>query len=171
MQTTGKRYYRTWELARECGVNKETVRRWLRHGRVRFVQFPKERLIPHEEFIRITSSGFEERPQREKKVVIRGVYILMSPATGLYKIGKAINIKQRVSSYWGSIPENLIVVGYCKTDNQDKKEHELHLEYSNKRIKGEWFAMLNEDIENVKEKHGMVVINKPISEFLGRKST
>jgi len=57
-----KRYFRPDELAKEMGICIETVRRWLRQGRVMHIHLPREQLIPHDEFIRIVQSGPRPRP-------------------------------------------------------------------------------------------------------------
>lgn len=76
-------------------------------------------------------------------------YIIESQ--GLYKIGKTKNWGKRQKSYNTTNPlwklEFLI---------EDNVETYLHLQYSNKRINNEWFALTNTDLDLIKNQHNIV---------------
>lgn len=77
-------------------------------------------------------------------------YIVLDTTKGYYKIGKTTqDVKDRIRQ-WSS----LACAELCKplVINRDV-ENELHREFKDKRIKGEWFELSFKDIDYIKEKY------------------
>ena len=90
------------------------------------------------------------------------VYFIQQETTNFVKIGftKEDPIR-RLSALKTSSPFDLKIIGLIETDNCVKKESELHKQYADKRVKGEWFLLSNEEIEFIKLKYN----NECTSEF------
>lgn len=75
-------------------------------------------------------------------------YIMIDHNTGFYKIGKSKNPYFREKTLQSEKPtiEMLLVI------NQDI-EKVLHQEFSNKRVRGEWFQLECEDVEYLRKKY------------------
>lgn len=109
-----------------------------------------------------------------------GVYFLTSGSTGLTKIGRTVSLSQRIGDIQRMNAEHLVVSGVVargysltelyhgiESDPLVEIEASYHLEYSEFRKHGEWFAL--EDvvsaITNPPTKVLSVVINAPCLEF------
>jgi|GEM_PF-2073692 len=76
---------------------------------------------------------------------------------GPVKIGRARNIKQRISQLQTSLPYDLKLIGYIGTSNYIKLEKEIHKIHKNKNIKREWFDLKLTEAENIiKEYNGEI---------------
>lgn len=75
---------------------------------------------------------FDARKRKEKDV-----YIIQSGITKHIKIGHSINVTQRVKSLKTSSPERLLLLGVVK--DKALTERDIHKEFSDDRVKGEWF--------------------------------
>jgi hypothetical protein len=81
--------------------------------------------------------GSDNNPEGSPTVNSRHekTYIIKSPASGLLKIGKTIDMKQRLAALQNGsgVPLEVLVV------IDENIEHELHLRFKNLRVFGEWF--------------------------------
>lgn len=82
------------------------------------------------------------------------VYFIQQETTNYVKIGftKEDPIK-RLSTLKTSSPFDLKIIGLIETDNCVKKESDLHNIYKEKRVKGEWFLLSDEEIQFIKLKY------------------
>ena len=85
------------------------------------------------------------------------VYLILSGS--LFKIGKSNNPKKRLSQIQTSSPFESYLIGIIECDNDFEIEKKLHCEYKNKRIKGEWFALVKKDVVDICDKYSMQKIN------------
>lgn len=84
------------------------------------------------------------------------VYLIKSPYG--YKIGKSVNMKQRVQLFSVKLPFPIEVIHYAKFDDYTVAESTLHRKFQDKRLEGEWFDLAPEDIEYIKSQgHAMDV--------------
>lgn len=81
------------------------------------------------------------------------VYILRSP-TGAYKIGYAANPADRLRTFTVKLPFEVEYELLIKTDNMRGLEAELHEYYSEKHINGEWFALTDDDLAELRQLSG-----------------
>ena len=98
----------------------------------------------------LSKSDFEK-----KDIDIKWVYIIKNKSTGLYKIGKSTNLKQRIKtiSMHSGVEIDIICAAYVETFNTDYSEVEnlLHRFFKPKRVVGEWFTLSKEDILGIYE--------------------
>lgn len=81
-------------------------------------------------------------------------YIIYNPENNLHKIGRASDVFARLKTLRNEISPKLDIYAYINKDI----EGILHKEYSKKREYGEWFSLCNNDILDIKNKHGLAVI-------------
>lgn len=65
------------------------------------------------------------------------------------KIGKSVNPKHREKTLQGEKP-TITMFAVCENDVEKK----LHIKYADKRIRGEWFDLTQEDIDNIVNEYG-----------------
>lgn len=81
------------------------------------------------------------------------VYLLESPSTpGLYKIGRTVDPKDRIKTFAVKLPFEVQYVCVIKTDDMYSLEKLLHRMFDNNRVNGEWFFLLQDDIDYIKHK-------------------
>lgn len=72
-------------------------------------------------------------------------YLMHDSNTGYTKIGKSVNPRQRERTLQSEKP-TITMFAICDR----LVEKELHNKYADKRIRGEWFDLTSNDIENIK---------------------
>lgn len=77
------------------------------------------------------------------------VYLLQSP-TNAYKIGRTKNPKNRLETFSVKLPFEVEYVCVVQTEDMYGLEKDLHIHFSDKRINGEWFNLLPDDVEYIK---------------------
>lgn len=75
------------------------------------------------------------------------VYIVLGK-DGLYKIGRTFNLDKRRQELIRDYDAVLVHSIKCKRPIQ--AELDLHRRFANKRIRGEWFALVDQDITEIK---------------------
>lgn len=73
------------------------------------------------------------------------VYVLKT-GKNLYKIGKTQNLPKRLAAYHTHLPILFRVLRQYPAQNMTELEESLHIVFQHKRVKGEWFALTNDDI-------------------------
>lgn len=92
------------------------------------------------------SSGIS---QRLPTIVTPGyVYVIRSPYG--FKIGKTVNMKDRVRLFGVKLPFKISVEHYAHFDDYTQAERSLHLYFAAKRLEGEWFDLNPADIAYIK---------------------
>ena len=87
-------------------------------------------------------------PHTEAKY--RGYVYLVWSDSGLYKIGRTVNLKQRMAQLSADrVPENLILLYAVETGNHFEAERDLHSKFQDKRIYGEWFDLDRQDVHTI----------------------
>jgi hypothetical protein len=77
------------------------------------------------------------------------VYLLQSD-TGHYKIGRAKTPDKRIKTFGIKLPFKVEYLAVIKTPDMIALEKQLHERYEQKRINGEWFDLLPEDVDYIK---------------------
>lgn len=75
------------------------------------------------------------------------IYVMLDKNTGYYKIGRSITPKRREKTLQSEKP-TIEMLFYKESIN--KTEKELHIMYKEKRIRGEWFNLNGNDLNNIK---------------------
>jgi hypothetical protein len=94
-----------------------------------------------------------------------GVYVLVA-GNGLCKIGQTESLYKRVASLWTMIPDEFEVYAFFPTESHTFAEEILHQLVRNRRVKGEWFALNDNDLAKVIGFYQFDLINEKAAEFL-----
>ena len=76
---------------------------------------------------------------------IEYVYFLTAD-NGLTKIGRTSSLSSRMHHFTTKLPYKLTESLILETEDSPKLEAELHSHFANKRVRGEWFTLNDEDI-------------------------
>lgn len=77
----------------------------------------------------------------------KSVYIV--ECEGLYKIGYTFNIEKRLHTLQVGSPYLIRLVTHVKTDNHKALESNIHSMFAPKRVRGEWFKLEEQDLNNL----------------------
>jgi hypothetical protein len=100
-----------------------------------------------------------------EKTNSKGVYIVQCVGTTYFKIGKALNIDNRLSALQTGCPFELRVVSFIETDLNTEVEKHLHQKYSNNNFRGEWFHLGKIELQEIKELKDTIESNLQIALF------
>jgi len=80
----------------------------------------------------------------------RGYVYLVASSNGLFKIGRTINLHQRMWQLSSDHPEEELALIYAvELKDQFNGERWLHRKYRHKRVHGEWFNLDHSDIARI----------------------
>jgi Meiotically up-regulated gene 113 len=102
-------------------------------------------LIDKREFYK---SFFGNKDIKQLKRGEEFVYIMLNPRTDLVKIGRSKDPNYREKTLQGQEPE-IILVSFWKAPSAIEKK--LHIEFSEKRQRGEWFDLTFKDLKKINE--------------------
>lgn len=99
-----------------------------------------------------------EKPKKKRISQHGYIYVLRAPAMdpALYKIGREKVLNSRVDSLGIKLPWELELIAHIESDDYIGLEAELHQRFADKRDKGEWFRLTEEDIEWIKNLDGCI---------------
>lgn len=66
---------------------------------------------------------------------------------GYVKIGRSKDPQHRLKNHQTSTPYELWIIVQIPVTDGEKIERELHEEFSNRHVRGEWFELLDEDYD------------------------
>jgi len=95
-----------------------------------------------------------KRNRRRKKDPVPGFIYLIADGHGNTKIGRTRNWKTRVCQFPPSCKPVLIF----GTEDYIKEEKDLHTRYSNKCVQGEWFQLVQSDIQEIRSAHSNHIV-------------
>lgn len=111
------------------------------------------RLVNHwkgregEEEIRAICGKRASRIVRRAPDAIVPGFIYLMESGGLYKIGKAVCVETRYKELVLMTPHELVILHRIKTDDSYGIETYWHKRFGEKRVKGEWFRLDEEDVK------------------------
>lgn len=73
------------------------------------------------------------------------IYIIKAD-TGHYKIGRTNNVPGRMKLFTINLPFKFEIINHFPCEDMTEAEKDLHGIYRNKRVNGEWFSLLEEDV-------------------------
>lgn len=76
-------------------------------------------------------------------------YIYLVESNGLFKVGKAISVEQRIRGLQTGSPYKVNLVCKFKSENYSEDERKIHKLLSEFSIRGEWFAIPAKKIESL----------------------
>jgi hypothetical protein len=91
----------------------------------------------------------EEQAAAKPRRAVPGYVYLIRTENGLYKIGKAKDIKKRLQPFGVHFPMKWELVHSFHSDDYSIAEEELHWQYRDKRDVGEWFKLTSADVETI----------------------
>ena len=92
-----------------------------------------------------------EEPEIKTSPNRREGFVYLLHCNGAYKIGHAKVVDKRVSQIEPVMPYPVEVVFSIPTSDRFLMEAELHAHFRDRRLRGEWFALDEEDVLAVKE--------------------
>lgn len=78
-------------------------------------------------------------------------YIYVIQSNSLYKIGRAKHLQSRMKTYRSENPFGVEVVLQKEVDDYIGEETKLLRKFKNKKYRGEWFRLKQEDLEWIKQ--------------------
>jgi hypothetical protein len=111
-------------------------------------------ITPQDERIQAFLFWFENQNKTQKPVQVNSkgggfVYLLQSP-TGAYKIGRAIDPEDRLRTFSVKLPFEVEYACLIRTSDMVALERELHQQFEEKRVNGEWFNLDENDVAYIK---------------------
>lgn len=89
--------------------------------------------------------GMKEEKSTRK---INGHVYLLRGTNSTYKIGKTRNLKKRMKHFCG-LPFEISLVHAIPSDDITSLEKEFHDRYSDRRVRGEWFKLQEEEVQEI----------------------
>jgi hypothetical protein len=89
------------------------------------------------------AQSYEDRTEKDSYI-----YLMKNTRNGYTKIGISKNPKHREKTLQSEEPE-IDLIWKKEIPNAIGREIELHKKYSDKRIRGEWFDLTEQDIQNI----------------------
>lgn len=105
---------------------------------------PSQAWLDHcdELFAELDANRAAPQPKKE--------YVYLTKADFGYKIGKTTNPDTRPMQVAGNTPIKLEVITVIEVPDCTKAERQLHEHFREKRLRGEWFALTEDDVAFVK---------------------
>lgn len=91
----------------------------------------------------------EKEREEKKKAKREGFVYLIAADNGMHKIGKTVNLTNRVNEFGIKLPMKTWLVHSFKSQNYDVAELQLHELFEDKRSHGEWFVLTDEDVQYI----------------------
>lgn len=79
------------------------------------------------------------------------IYVVQEESRGFFKIGRALDLNNRVKTFHVKLPFKINLHHSFKCDDYVQAEKTLHDCFAESRIDGEWFALCPEDLELIKD--------------------
>lgn len=80
------------------------------------------------------------------------VYFIQEKYSGAIKIGRSLNLENRLRLFIADLPFSIVLIQYIKTINYEKIKLAFHKYFDKNRVKGEWFRLSDIEIEKIKKK-------------------
>lgn len=90
------------------------------------------------------------RVKKKPTPPIAGYVYLVRNSFGHYKIGMSTNPKKRIKNLGVDLPFEIVTEHLIKCTNYREAEYQLHKKYAAKRVNGEWYALSEQDVADIK---------------------
>ena len=78
------------------------------------------------------------------------IYLVRCDGEKYYKIGVSRNLLKRITDIEHDCPFYIVLLFWAYTPDPFQVERDLHTQYANKRIKGEWYRLTRKDVEDIR---------------------
>lgn len=96
------------------------------------------------------------------------VYFVIEPTNNAIKIGRSSQIRKRLGQLQTGNVDELELMGWITPSDDKKVERSLHQKYANHRVRGEWFAISQDDVLHELERaSGFIPKNTNTFEIVG----
>lgn len=141
--------------SRDLRMSMTAIRREIAQGRLRdHFRFEDEltRLTPHAaEYIgQPNCDASTQSPRRVRNIrssCVPGFIYIVKGDESPYKIGRAVKIQRRVWEINLTLPFEASLIHAIAVDNMVEVERFLHRKFAPVRVRGEWFALTDSDVE------------------------
>jgi hypothetical protein len=89
-----------------------------------------------------------------RRKVLEYVYVIEAVGTGLYKIGLTTNPRGRLKKLRGQYSSPLVVHILIPSQDIYSLEKQLHHQFQDKQMTGEWFALSVSDLQSIQALNG-----------------
>lgn len=96
----------------------------------------------------VMENRYKKKQKHEPKPKRGYVYVI--EGQGFYKIGRAKDANARLAHFGTKLPFPIEVVCVIESEDYVGLEAKLHRRYKSKRVNGEWFDLVPEDLEYLK---------------------
>lgn len=103
-----------------------------------------------QEFEKQKYEWFHSKKDKIRKKKIKG-YIYLLKSKNLYKIGRALQIKDRIKTYKTENPFGIRVILQILVNDYIQVEKDLLEKFKEKNHRGEWFKFNKQDIDSIKK--------------------
>lgn len=110
--------------------------------------------ITDQEIVQNNNNIFDEFESAQVSDIKSDGYVYIIKKAGLYKIGASRNPKKRIKSFAKTPPFNIETIHIIYSKDMYAFEGRLHRMFSDKNIKGEWYSLDIEDLEEINEIRG-----------------
>lgn len=140
----------------------------LGHGPWRGVPGKTSRILSHLQHLRVPPKLEESRqraiehltevlaieqskPRLEESNQDVSGYVYLIKSDSYYKIGVSQDVRQRIKQLGTLPPFDIKLICTIRTDSAYNLESQLHEQFEEKRVNGEWFELEDNDVEYIKE--------------------
>lgn len=110
----------------------------------------------HSEIINLISSGISKAiPKSEKTASLKNGYVYLIKFGEFFKIGRSNDFDRRLREIKTKLPEEGDLVHVMETDDPEGIEAYWHNRFKDKRARGEWFKLLNDDVKAFRKRKFM----------------
>lgn len=137
-----------------CASVRSGIKELVGHGYLKLKPLPsgqgwvwgRRYFIAYDEMLSQDQLPSYDRPQTKPRPGF--VYVIQCGES--FKIGCTANLKQRIKALGVNAPHAIDVHVVIPTDNMIETEWHLHQRFKQKRQRGEWFSLNEEDIETIR---------------------
>lgn len=123
-------------------TNIELIKEHKRRQKAKIIEFPKWYKPSGKEF------KWLEKAKGGNLADSGYIYIVRETFLGMYKIGISKNVVRRLIDLQSSIPQDLETICYFHVLGVYLLEKVLHCSLDRKRVRGEWFELTDEEVNN-----------------------
>lgn len=103
--------------------------------------------------IRGSKNIYTESKNEQKEFNENEYVYFIKNEDNVVKIGRTINLTNRISALKGASPHELKLMNYIQTHDCVELEEMAHKYFSDKKIRGEWFDVNQNDVKEFAKKH------------------